>query len=313
MQANNVNQILEHIPGYGSRRDLVLDGFKPVPQDEWLRMKVFVSLDQQDFDAMLATVEPLFQHGHEMVVGNYDYLLGNHDTAAILGWDRGVDEQHLIERRRFFTIWLARTLGIDMSPDFAYYLFQAGRKHAGHGERRIHVPEIYVTGAISLVHQTFSRILSQEMPTDSVVPHALTGWNKYLSMHLHMMLLGYHAAIELDRGEFHILLSFYGRIRKLVGRQELSIAVHTGETVGDIFRKLLNYYPEIREEIFEVEWTERERLDATNTPWLEVDKTYVLRPAGWRVHVNGRGIEFGEGFGQVLCPGDFLSIFPPTR
>ena len=58
-------------------------------------------------------VEPLFRRGHELVVGNYDYLLAHHETAVILGWDSGADQEHLAERRRFFTVWLVLTLGLD--------------------------------------------------------------------------------------------------------------------------------------------------------------------------------------------------------
>ena len=65
-------------------------------------MREFLDIGQADIEAMLETVEPLFQRGHELVVGNYDYLLHHHETAAILGWERGVDPDHLVERRRFF-------------------------------------------------------------------------------------------------------------------------------------------------------------------------------------------------------------------
>ncbi|MEZ4611776.1 MAG: hypothetical protein R2838_16305 [Caldilineaceae bacterium] len=49
----------------------------------------------------------------------YDYLLHQPETAAILGWEKGADPAHLAERRRFFTIWLARLLGMDFSDDLA--------------------------------------------------------------------------------------------------------------------------------------------------------------------------------------------------
>ncbi len=104
-----------------------LDGLQPDPVSEWQRLQKFLDFGEPDRRAMLATVEPLFKRGHELVVGNYDYLLKHPETAAILGWDQGADPQHLAERRRFFTIWLARTLGIDLSDEFARYLFRAGQ------------------------------------------------------------------------------------------------------------------------------------------------------------------------------------------
>src|SRR6476619_4001726 len=92
-------------------------GLDPVPEEEWERMRAFLSLEDTEVRAMLATVEPLFKRGHELVVATYDYLLQNPETAAILGWEGGADHEHLSERRRFFTIWLARLLGMDFSAD----------------------------------------------------------------------------------------------------------------------------------------------------------------------------------------------------
>lgn len=171
-----------------------LHDLQPTPEEEWDRLRNFLNLTKSDVNAMLTTVEVLFRRGPELVVGNYDYLLSHHETAAILGWDSGADEAHLAERRRFFTVWLARTLGMDLGHDFARYLFRAGQIHAAHGPRRVHVPERYVTGAVSLVQATFARFLGKEMARHPQVPAALAGWNKVLTLHLHMMLQGYHAA-----------------------------------------------------------------------------------------------------------------------
>ena len=174
----------------------------PAPEAEWRRMIDFLGIDENDRAAMLATIEPLFRRGHELVAGTYDYLLQNEETAAILGWESGADPAHLAERRRFFTVWLARLLGMDFSEDLAYYLFHAGKLHAAHGPRAAHVPPVYVNGSISMVNATFARFLMEEMPGDPIVPAALAGWNKALSLHLHLMLLGYHAAQALDAGDF---------------------------------------------------------------------------------------------------------------
>lgn len=188
----------------------VLTGLQPAPEEAWERLRGFSGPTAADRQAMLQTVEILFRRGPELVAENYDYLLHNQETAAILGWEKGADEAHLAERRRFFTVWLARTLSLDLGNDFAGYLFRAGQIHAGHGPRRIHVPEVYVTGAISLVNSAFARFLQQELPNDPVVPAALAGWNKYLAMHLHMMLSGYRTAVELDRGDFMVPIHFLG-------------------------------------------------------------------------------------------------------
>ena len=291
---------------------LEIGNLQPDPVEEWLRLQKFLGLDSKDRAAMLHTIEPLFRRGHELVVGNYDYLLQNHETAAILGWDQGADPAHLSERRRFFTVWLARTLGMDYSEDFARYLFRAGQLHAAHGPRQTHVPDVYVTGAISLVNATFARFLQEEMPGDVLVPTALAGWNKTLSMHLHMMLIGYQSAKELDRGDFQVNVSFFARLRKLLGRQHLAITLANGENLGHAMRKLFNYYPHLRKEIFDLAWIEGERVDATGTPWLEVHPAYRVK-SGWRLLLNGKDVSYHGGLETQLEPGNQIDFFPPGR
>lgn len=289
-----------------------ISGLKPDPVEEWNRLQKFLGFDEKDRAAMLHSVEPLFKRGHELVVGNYDYLLQNPETAAILGWDQGADPVHLAERRRFFTVWLARTLGMDFSEDFARYLFRAGQLHAAHGPRHTHVPEVYVTGAISLVNATFARFLQEEMPGDVHIPAAFAGWNKTLSLHLHMMLIGFQSAQELDRGDFQVNVSFFARLRKLVGRQQLGITLSNGERLEQAMRKLFNYYPHLRREIFDPTWIEGERLDATGTPWLEVHPAYRVK-SGWRLLLNGKDTAYHGGLEIRLKTGDQIDFFPPGR
>jgi molybdopterin converting factor small subunit len=296
----------------GRPTDWELSGLNPTPEEEWQRMREFLGLGRADIEAMLETVEVLFKRGQELVVGNYDYLLKNHDTAVILGWERGVDPEHLAERRRFFTVWLARTLGLDFSDDFARYLFRAGQLHAGHGPRQTHVPELYVTGAISLVNATFARFLSEEMPGATIVPAALAAWNKVLGMHLHMMITGYHTARALDRGEFPIKVSLFGKMRMVTGRQELKLCLPDGARLETALQKFFNYFPHAREEVFQIDWLGSERDDATGTPWFTTEKVYRIK-SKWRVLLNGRDLAYIGGPKANVSPGDEVSIFPPGR
>jgi len=312
MEAQKIDPFEKLAEQNGRSQTWELSGLNPAPEEEWQRMQEFLGLGQADIEAMLQTVEPLFRRGYELVVGNYEYLLQNHETAAILGWEQGADPEHLAERRRFFTVWLARTLGLDFSDDFARYLFRAGQIHAGHGPRQIHVPELYVTGAISLVNATFARFLSEEMPGAPVVPQALAGWNKVLTLHLHMMLTGYQTARALDSGDFSLKVSLFGRMRAVTGRRELMLRLSKGARVETALQKFFNYFPQAREEVFKTNWLDGFRLDATGTPWLTTERVYQVKP-GWRVLLNGRDLAYLGGPRIPVSPRDELSIFPPGR
>lgn len=289
-----------------------LGQLSPSPEEEWQRLRDFVGLGPADFQAMVETVEVLFKRGHELVVGTYDYLLHHPETAMILGWERRADPDHLAERRRFFTVWLARTLGLDLSDDFARYLFRAGQLHAGHGPRQTLVPEMYVTGSISLVQATFARFLTEEMPGAAVVPAALAGWNKLLSMHLHLMLTGFHTAVELDRGDFAVPVSLFGVMRTITNRQRIEVSLPSGAPIKIALQKFFDYFPQARQEVFQINWEGGERLDAGGTPWFVPHKVFVVKPM-WRVLLNGQDISFNGGADTALTPGDTLSIFPPGR
>ena len=255
----------------------------PDPAEEWQRMLDFVRLDPSDRESMAQTVEPLFRRGQELVVQTYAYLSSVPETAAILGWETQVDEAHLEERRRFFTIWLARTLGMDTSEEYAYYLFRAGKFHAGHGPRKIHTPASYVTASIGMVLATFSHYLSEAGLSGEVIASGMAGWTKYLSVQLHLMLMGYQAAQTFDRGVYPVDISLFGRLRPLVGRAEILTQAEPGANVSTILHKFFNYYPETRQEALVREWRSAEKPDSR---WVDVHPAFVLRP-GWRILLMG--------------------------
>lgn len=291
-----------------------ISGLTPTPEESWQRMREFLGLSRPEREAMLETVEVLFRRGHELVVGTYDYLLQDSETAAILGWERGADPEHLAERRRFFTVWLARTLGLDFSQDLARYLYRAGQIHAGHGPRQIHVPEMYVTASVSLVQAAFARFLAEELPGAACVPLALAGWHKVLSLHLQLMIEGYRSACALDNGDFGVTVSLFGRMRPLTGRHHLTIHLAEGEgrQMAALLRKFFNYFPQARAEVFEQGWVGGERDDASGTPWFVAHPIYTVKPM-WRVLLNGRDLSYLGGPTAPISPGDEVSIFPPGR
>jgi molybdopterin converting factor small subunit len=288
---------------------LELKGLAPSPETEWERMLQFVGLTSADKAAMAASSETLLRRGHELVVETYDYLRHTPDTAAVLGWETGVDETHLQERRRFFAVWLSRTIGLDTSDEFAYYLFRAGKFHAGHGPRRIHTPGKFVTGSIGLVLATFAQYMQNEQLSGDVIAGAMAGWNKYLIAQLHMMQLGYEVAREVDNGRFPINVTLYGRLRHIANCQQLCIWADDATQSGDILTKFFSYLPQTRSEALEHIWRAH---DSTNSLWLE---TYpVYRPkGGWRVLLNGRDLRYNGGFSTAVQAEDTIAIFPPGR
>jgi molybdopterin converting factor small subunit len=289
--------------------DLELYDLQPEPREEWRQVLRFVGWNEAARQAAAATVDVLFPRGHELVVATYDYLRSVPETAAILGWEHGVDEAHLAERRRFFTVWLARTLGLDTSAEFADYLFRAGQYHAGHGPRRIHTPPQYVTGSIGLVQAAFARYLAEAGLPASALAAGLAAWSQYFAAQLNQMLLGYRAAQEAGLGAVRVPVTVFGRLRPLVGRATLDLHVDEGQTVRQLLRKLFNYYPQTRVEALDRRWQAEEKRDSL---WLEPKPVYAPR-YGWRVLRNGRDVEYEGGFSAPLHPGDTIAIFPPGR
>lgn len=291
---------------------MALAHLDPTPEEEWRRLRSFLDLNREDLAAMAETVEILMRHGTEFVIGAYDYLLRFRETAEILGWEQGADPEHLAERRRFFTIWLARVIGMDLSDDLARYLFRAGKYHAGHGPRRIHVPEVYIAGAISLAQASFARYIADGVRDAKAVARALSGWHKLLTMHQHLMSAGYHAARALEAGDFTVPVSLYGRLRALVGVDEVLVRLNGGARAEHALRKFFNYFPETRGEVFDEGWVDDYRLDDRGTPWIRVEHVYRPR-RDWNIRLNGRNLEYVGGLQVPVKPGDRLSVFPPGR
>ncbi|MER3544865.1 MAG: hypothetical protein C4311_09785 [Chloroflexota bacterium] len=276
----------------GGNTEFELTDLAPAPEEEWQRMLRFVGWGQADREAASRSLEVLFRRGPELVVGTYDYLRRVPETAAILGWEQGIDAAHLEERRRFFTLWLARTLGLDTSDEFARYLFRAGKYHAGHGPRRIHTPPEYVVTSLGLVQAAFARYMAEAQLPAEVIAGAMAAWSKYLAVQLNQMLLGYHAARALDTGHFPVQFRLFGRLRPLLGTQEIQVWAEAGACVEDVLRKFLNYFPKARFEALDRVWRSVEK---TETLWTEVVPAYVPR-RGWRILLNGRDLSYAGGF-----------------
>lgn len=289
---------------------LELEGLLPSPEERWRYLLRFVGWDEAARQAAARSLEVLFRRGHELVVNTYNYLRSVPETAAILGWEEEVDEAHLAERRRFFTLWLAHTLGMDTSDEFAHYLFRAGKYHAGHGPRRIHTPPQYITASIGLVQASFARFMAEAGMEATELAEASAAWSKYLSVQLDMMLLGYQVAREAEHGDALVHVQVFGRLRPILGRDSFELYVDRGSPVAEALRKFFNYFPNARHEALQPVWRSQEKKDSL---WVEVYPAYVPRPA-WRVLLNGRDLAYVGGFSRThLKNEDVLALFPPGR
>lgn len=291
------------------QNQLTLYDLTPDPRDEWARLLRFVGWSERDRQAAARSVEALFRRGHDLVVTTYDHLASMPETAAILAGPDGPDPEHLEERRRFLTLWLARTLGLDTSGELALYLFRAGLMHHGLGPRAAHVPPAYIIGSMGLIQAGFARILGEAGLPSDVLAASLAAWSRYLSIHLDLLLLGYHAAADLKAGRLAVRCSAYGRMRGLLHGREIAIAIDPGARLADVLRKLFNAYPEARAEVLDRRWDEH---DPGQHNWPIVTPAYLPRP-GWRILVNGRDARYERGVQQPIADGDEVALFPPGR
>ncbi|MFN8471455.1 MAG: protoglobin domain-containing protein [Anaerolineae bacterium] len=288
---------------------LELHNLEPEPRQEWRRMLRFAGWDETAKAAAARSAETLLARAHDLVVGTYDYLLNVPETAEILGWEHGADEAHLEERRRFFTIWVARTIGMDTSDEFAMYLFRAGKFHAGHGPRQIHTPTGYVTASIGLVLASFARYMREADLPANIIAEAMDAWSRYLTVQSNQMALGYRVAQAMEKGPIDVPCTVYGRLRPLLGVQEIHVHSEPGAPVGELLGKFFNYFPQAREEALERVWQASEDSPSL---WTKVETHYTAR-SGWRVLLNGRDLRYNGGLTAPVADGNTLAIFPPGR
>jgi molybdopterin converting factor small subunit len=284
------------------------------PIHMWHRLIAYLGLDDAAvIMAMRRTSETLLRDAADFVVGAYDYLASFDETASILGWEQGQDEEHLEERRQFFATWMARAIGVDLSDEFAHYLFGAGILHTGHGPRGIHTPPQWVMGAIAMVQAHFAERILHYGHDRELAAVAIGAWDKYLMMQNYQMLAGYEVARELDNGPFTVTVKLYGKLQAIAGLEEQSVHIHSDNTLADVLRKFFNYHPVLREEFFEVAWRAPEG-DVEATWATDFEKVYVPRQGPhWRILLNGKEVRYHGGFDQPVNDGDVVALFPPGR
>ena len=112
----------------------------PLPEETFAELLAFGGLDEKAKRAMRLEAERLLEGAAAFVAGVYDHLSRHPGTAKALGWEGRVPEEELYVRRAFFGAWLARTIGVDTSAEFAREVYRAGLWHGGLGPKRAHIP-----------------------------------------------------------------------------------------------------------------------------------------------------------------------------
>ncbi len=270
---------------------LVLD-LPPLPEEVFADLLAFGGLGEEARRAMRLDAERLLEGAAAFVARVYDHLSRHPGTARALGWEGRVPEEELYLRRAFFSAWLARTLGVDTSQEFAREVYRAGLWHGGMGPRRAHIPPEYVGLAFALVAQYVAARVRDVRP-----------WLVYLSAQEEVMRKGFGAALALRQGRvavrFQALGLAYPALPKPVALQAGSV----GEALGKVFAA----HPALRDLALEALPSEEEV-----GLWLESRTLWRLRPR-WTVLQNGRDVRYLEGLRTPLQEGDFLTLLPPGR
>lgn len=278
------------------------------PDEEWQRMREFVRFGEDDVQAITRMIEPIVKRQQEIVEEIYDHLQRDHEMALILGWENRPDAEALGERRRSLTLWLSRTIGLDLGDDFAYYLFDIGQRYAGFGPGEVRVPERYVVGMMSLIYAGFLEVLVSELTVNESLCRALLAWNKLLNMQTAIVLAGYHSACELTDGNNAVRVSLLGAIRETAGTREVTVHVPDGSCVETVLRRLFEFRPQLRGHVLNWQWVEGNRDVETRTPTLVVQKGYTLQE-GRRVLLNGRDLATHGGPAATVKDGDEIGIY----
>jgi molybdopterin converting factor small subunit len=101
-------------------------------------------------------------------------------------------------------------------------------------------------------------------------------------------------------------------MRTVTGQQQLILHLPDGARMETALQKIFNYFPQARQEVFELHWVGGERVDASGTPWFVANKVYKVKST-WRVLLNGKDLSYIGGPAVSVTEGDTISVFPPGR
>ena len=279
--------------------DVRLEGvlaLPPLPEERFGRYLAFAGIDAEAKRAMHLDAEALLERAADWVKAAYDALARFPDTAKALGWESRVPEDELRIRRTFFSAWIARTIGVDTSAEFARYLHHAGRVHAGYGPERRYVPPEWVAMAYAFVLEAFA----------GVVPGARVGlWAGYLTAQEEVMRAGFEAARALGQGRRAVRVEALGLARPALP-QPLEVRL-AGGTLLEALEKTFAFEPGLVDQALE-----RRPVAVEEGLWMEEGFVFAFKPR-WTVLVNGRDARYLKGLATPLKTGDRVTFLPPGR
>ena len=279
--------------------DVRLEGalaLPPLPEERFDRYLAFAGIGEEAKRAMHEDAEALLERAAGWVKQAYDALARFPETAKALGWESRVPEDELRIRRTFFSAWIARTIGVDTSREFARYLHRAGRVHAGYGPERRFVPPEWVALAYAFVLNAFAQ----------VVPGERVGlWAGYLTAQEEVMRAGFEAAQELGRGRKVVRVEALGLARPALP-EPIEVRL-TGGTLAEALQKAFAFEPALVDQALE-----RRPVAVEEGLWMEEGFVFVFKPR-WTVLVGGRDARYLKGLQTPLKNGDRVTFLPPGR
>jgi hypothetical protein len=153
----------------------------------------FVDLSEEEVAVIRQTAPIILRHERELTAALYEHFLKFPATARFFLKDDGSPDTERLERRKHsLGRWLRETADVALTHDFLYYLLAVGisHSHRSRGPGGV-IPPQFMIGAMSVAHTAFAGILQEELEDLSQAFAAVVAWNKLLSIHLNILLLGY--------------------------------------------------------------------------------------------------------------------------
>lgn len=153
----------------------------------------FVNFSKEDAMVIRQTAPVILRHERTLTTALYEHFLKFPATSRFFLKDDGSPDTERLERRKHsLGRWLRETAEVALTHDFLYYLLAVGisHSHRSHGPGGA-IPPQFMVGAISLACTVFAGIFREELDDITQAFAAVVAWNKLLSIHLNVLLLGY--------------------------------------------------------------------------------------------------------------------------